>query len=117
MEDKYFVVDGKEKGRYYRYSNAILLEGFINGWYDYIVSVIYKNGNFDYDHRKLFPTSEPHRLKEKSFKKLNLKNPLIEKYNYESVKDYFENGNKNDAELIDYIFKANEEYAKIIEGW
>ena len=116
MESKTFYLDGKEKGRYYRYVNAILLEGFINGWYDFIVSVIYKNGNLDYDHDKAFPTSEPNTFKHKHIKKLNLKNPLIEKYNYESVKDYFENGNKSDAELIDYIFKANEEYAKIIEG-
>jgi len=116
MESKTFYLDGKEKGRYYRYVNAILLEGFVNGWYDYVISVIYKNGNLDYEHRKLFHTSEPHKLKEKSFKKLNLKNPLIEKYNYDNIKAYFEDENKSDAELIDYIFKVNNEYAKIIEG-
>jgi len=63
-----FIEGENVESKTFYLSNAIMLEGFIDGWYDYIVSVIYKNGNLDYEHYRAVPSSKPHTLEDKSFK-------------------------------------------------
>jgi len=65
---------------------------------------IYKNGTFDYK------TSASYRVVEA---KKDLKNPLINKYNYNSIKDFVENGNHSGRKILDYIYLLIADFSKI----
>jgi len=82
------------KAHYLRTDDMIKIS--YSGWmYRYSIT-IYKNGTFDYE------TYASYRVVEV---KKDLKNPLIDKYNYKSIKDFVENGNHTNRKILDYIYR------------
>jgi len=67
-----------------------------SGWmYRYSIT-IYKNGTFDYERYASYGVKEG---------KKGLKNPLINKYNYNSIKDFVEKGKHSSRKVMDYLYR------------
>jgi len=82
------------KARYLRTDDMIKIS--YSGWmYRYSIT-IYKNGTFDYE------TSASYRVVEA---KKDLKNPLINKYNYNSIKDFVEKEKHSSRKVMDYLYR------------
>ena len=96
----------KQSAIYIRYADQIVVTKIIFGGdnhADYLTLIIYKNGTFDFKSRK-------EQLRKGS------KNPLIGRYNYDTIMNAIENKNKSDLEKFKYIIRLISIYSKIIGG-
>jgi len=91
-------------GHYARTNDKIEIS--YSGWINYYFLVIYKNGKFDYE-ETLFNS-----YSDKEIKK-GLKNTLIDKYNYNSIKDFVENGNHSSRKVLDYLYRVVIDFSKV----
>jgi len=68
----------------------------------------YPNQTFDIKYEKSFKFSNI--IKTININNYSIRNPLKDKYNYESVKDYLKNKDKTNEQKIKYIFKMLKDY-------
>jgi len=93
------------KGKYLRTNDMIKI--YYSGWiYSYFV-VIYKDGTFDYERYASYGVKE---VKE------GLKNTLINKYNYNSIKDFVEKGNHSGRKNLDYIYRLIMDLSSVVHN-
>jgi len=95
---------GDTKAHYLRTNDTIKIS--YSGWmYRYSIS-IYKDGTFDYERYASYGVKE---VKE------GLKNILIDKYNYNSIKGFVEKGN-NSRKILDYIYRVIMELSSVVHN-
>jgi hypothetical protein len=93
------------KAHYLRTDDMIKIS--YSGWvYSYSVS-IYKDGTFDYERYASYGVKE---VKE------GLKNTLIGKYNYNSIKSFIENGNHSNRKILDYLYRVVMDLSKVVHA-
>ena len=90
------------KAHYLRTDEMIKIS--YSGWIYSYFAVIYKDGTFDYERYASYGVKEV---------KKELKNPLINKYNYKSIKDFVEKGNHSGRKILDYIYLLIADFSKI----
>jgi len=117
MEYLKINTDGKYEG-YIKHRNEIVVESYDLKTQDFFLLVFLKDGKIEYKHYKARSLTAIEQGDDvNTIKEIwNAENPLIEKYNYDTIKDYIEHGNKTQAEILKYILSIHNEYFKIIEG-
>jgi len=103
LERKEFKVEGyKQRAIYLRYIDQIVVST-VFGDNDYLTLIVYKDGTFDFKHKK-------EQLKKGS------KNPLVGRYNYESIMNSIENKRKSDLQNLKYIVNLIYVFSKLVGG-
>jgi len=93
------------KGKYLRTNDIIKIS--YSGWmYSYSIT-IYKNGTFDYERYASYGVKEA---------KEGLKNTLVDKYNYKSIKDFVEKGNHSSRKILDYIYRVIMDLSSVVHN-
>jgi len=93
---------------YERLKNAVAVEKIYED--ERLFCIIYKYGGMTYIHHKDITSSFRRYIFEEE-----VANPLREKYNYDSVKDFVENKNISDEEKIEFIRNMLHEYSEIFD--
>jgi len=98
--------------RYERLDNAVSIEGSFDEDKNNFKIIFAKNGLLGYDHTKVLSVIGG---RYRYVHKEGIQNPLINKYNYESIKEYLEDDNVTDDEMVEFIRNACEEYSQVLD--
>jgi len=93
------------KANYLRTNEMIKIS--YSGWMYWYSITIYKNGTLDYERYASYGTKE---VKE------GLKNPLIDKYNYNSIKNFVEKGKHNSRKVMDYLYNLIMDLSSVVHN-
>jgi len=94
---------GDISGYYVRDSDKVQIS--FTGEAVYYSAVIYKNGTFDYKYSNIFSGDK--------VAKEGLNNKLVDKYNYENIKNFIEIKKNSKPKISDFLYRIVYELSKV----
>ena len=116
MKDYLKIYSDGRYGGYMKYVDGIIVEGYDLEAKDYFLSTLwYRSNKIDFRHYKIKDSESVEKGDYTVVTNRVSENPLIDKYNPRSIKNFIESKDRNPLEIIDYLLNMFYEFAKYAE--